>query len=441
MKKVLIIAYYYPPIAGGGVQRTAKFVKYLPECGWQPYVLTVKQGYDYYTDPTLTKDVSERALVFRTNSVEPMQFIRKLLKNQTEQQLHSGQQKRMSGGKIKKHPWLLLIKESIFIPDGEIGWLPFGVLKGLKIIKDQQIDLIYSTSCPYTDHLIAYWLKKRTDKPWLADFRDPWSLHMKAPQFAWRKFWDQTLEKRVLSAADRTITVTPQIAEDFRQIYPQGNYGVITNGYDDDDFQNIESSPYRLPKFTVTYTGILFKEQSPKYFLEAVAKLLSERPELKNDLRIRFIGQLDNPGETTNYNYLKQFNLGAIVEFIPYISHQKIINYLGATDVALLIVDQVKNSEGIMTGKIFEYLRSGAAILALVPPNGAAAEVVRETNSGLVVKGTSITGIKSAILELYLSYKNGSLSRQFKRQGIAKYNRRQLTQTLANEFEQLIQKV
>ena len=438
MQKILMIAYYFPPVAGGGVQRTSKFVKYLPEFKWKPHVLTVKSGYDYYADNSLVNDISKDVFVFRTFSFEPMKLVRKVVKKMAEYRNVKKGNKIIKQGKIKKYPWLLFIKESIFIPDGEIGWLPFAILKGWRIIKKYNIDLIYSTSCPYTDHLVAYFLKKLTRKPWIADFRDPWSLHLKAPQFTWRKFMDRNLEKLVLRNTNKTISVTKNIVDDFKRIYPAGNYGVIPNGYDEADFSNTRSQNYRIGKFNITYTGIFYKERSPKDFLLAVAELLKEKPELKNDIVIRFVGQLDNPGDADNYNILKSLKLGPVVELIPYVSHKESIRYLSSANVLLLIVDQVKNNEGIMTGKIFEYLRSGKTILALIPPDGVAARVIRETNSGMVIEPASIDQIKTGLWDLYQHHKNATLEGLFKRKEIAKYSRRNLTKMLVKECDDLL---
>lgn len=439
MKKALMIIYYYPPVAGGGVQRSAKFVKYLPEFGWEPFVLTVKSGYDYYSDNSLEKDVAQNHHVFRTTSFEPMKTVRKWLKKHSDNSREIRDGKEIRPVRVKK-PWLLVIKESIFIPDAEIGWLPFAVWRGWRIMRRHQIDLIYSTSCPYTDHLIAWCLQKLTGKPWLADFRDPWSLHLKAPQFAWRKFWDRTLEKLVLQSAHKIVTVTSLIARDFKKIYPPADYSIITNGFDETDFQISTGDEFKIEKFNITYTGILYRERSPKFLFEAVAALLTEHPELRDQMRIRLVGQLDNPGEVDNHNLLVSLKLDPVVERIPYVRHDDSIRYVLAADVLLLIIDQVPGGEGIMTGKIFEYLRSNKPILALVPSNGVAAEVIRETNAGITPEPDSVEAIKTAIWQLFQDFQAQQLQKKYMRLGIEKFTRRNLTEMLAIEFNQLLSK-
>ncbi len=438
MKKILMIAYYYPPVAGGGVQRTSKFAKYLCRFGWEPIILTVKEGYDYYRDDSLNKDIVQDISVYRSFSIEPMKWIRKWLKKRVDRRTLAKENTILKQGEVKKHPWLLKVKESIFIPDGEIGWLPFAVLKGWHIIRKENIDLIYSTSCPYTDHLIAYFLKRLTRKPWIADFRDPWSHSLKAPQIRFRKWIDRKLEKLVLSSTDRTVTVTKPIENEFKAIYPYGQYVTITNGYDEDDFHNIDRQKKSIQKWNITYTGILFRENSPNTFLLALSHLLKEKPALSDNMVVRFVGQLDNPGEMDNYHYLKSLNLGSVIELIPYQSHEVSIQYALSADVLLLIVNDGPYREGVMTSKVFEYLRCQKPILAVVPPNGVAADVVLRTNSGVVVHPEAIDDIKKAMLSLYQMYQKDRIKESFGFEGIDQYSRYELTKKLVQQCNDFV---
>src|SRR4030042_1680779 len=125
VKKILMIAYYYPPVSGGGVQRTSKFAKYLPRFGFTPVVVTVKAPYDYYQDTTLTGDIVPGVKVIRTASLEPMKWIRKWLKWPSDKRTKRSGNRIVEQGTVKKAEWLLKLKESIFVPDAEIGWVPF----------------------------------------------------------------------------------------------------------------------------------------------------------------------------------------------------------------------------------------------------------------------------------------------------------------------------
>ena len=134
-KKVLFIAYLFPPAGGGGVQRSSKFVKYLPKFGWQPLVLTVKEPYDFYSDDTLIKDLGDDVKVYRTFSIEPMRWVRKILKKGSQKKIEQKKESRHTHNKSLKPGFLVKLKTYILVPDNEILWLPFAVLKGMRIIK------------------------------------------------------------------------------------------------------------------------------------------------------------------------------------------------------------------------------------------------------------------------------------------------------------------
>jgi glycosyltransferase involved in cell wall biosynthesis len=411
----------------------------MPQFGWEPHVLTARNAYDYYHDPSLQKDIVSGIRVHRTPAIEPMKWVRKWVKRASlKRSVSKGGTLIVQGG-VKKWPWLLKLKESIFIPDGEIGWLPFAVWKGLRIIRKEKIDLIFSTSRPYTGHLIACLLKKWTGKPWIADFRDPWSLSFQAPQFSWRRWADQKLERWVCHHTDHMVVVTPSMENEFKTIHPKGRYSTITNGYDENDFQNIDGVLNRSDRFNITYTGILYKERSPRSFLLALADLLMEEKIPGDRILVRFVGQMDNPGETDNYRFLASLPLNGVVELIPYASHARCIQYMMAADALLLIIHSGKGSGGIMTGKIFEYLRSGKPVLCMVPEYGDAAEVVRETNAGRIVSPDSVEEIKKAILCFYRAYEKGTLKRMFSKTDVDQYSRSHLTGKLANLCDRFVE--
>jgi glycosyltransferase involved in cell wall biosynthesis len=435
MKKVLMIAYFFPPVAGGGVQRTVKFSKYLPGFGWKPVVLTVKAGFDYYSDPGLLHDIQTHVTVYRSRSIEPMKFVRKWMKRKSDTKK---QVEKTLPARDHKRPWLLKLKEILFIPDTEIGWLPFAVLKGLHIVKKEKIDCLFSTSTPYTDHLVALLLKKITKLPWIADFRDPWSLNLHKKYFRWRTALDRCMERWVFKNARCTISVTEPMTADFRRLYPPGRYVTIPNGYDEEDFAGLPVPKKTKQFFTITYTGILYKERTPKVFLTALAGIIQENSKLAGKWRIQFVGQMDNPGETENADFLASLKLGEVVRTIPYVSHNESLKYAIQSDVLVLIINEGFGSKAIMTGKLFEYLRCRKPILALVPPEGAAAEVIRETKSGIIVPPGDVHQCKDVLIHLYHQYQKGILGESFSPDTITRYSRAELTRRLARECDSLV---
>ena len=278
-RDVLFISYLFPPVAGGGVQRSSKFVKYLPQFGWKPIVLTVREPYDFYCDDEMMQDVSGKCVIIRTFSIEPMKLVRKFLKKRSRRKVQSESSGTLTQ-KTLKPGFLVKLKTYLLFPDNEIMWLPFAVWKGMRVIRKNKPALIYSTASPFTDHLIALLLTKFSGLPWVADFRDLWVDRPNFPKNKWRLFIDRKFEKMVIENADHVVTATSLLAERFNQLYPAEKYTSITNGFDEDDFLNKLELLTPKEKFIITYTGIFNKEQNPQKFFKAVYKVIHQREDI-----------------------------------------------------------------------------------------------------------------------------------------------------------------
>ena len=213
MKKVLIITYYWPPAGGPGVQRVLKFAKYLPEFGWEPYILTVKYGEYYAIDDKLLDEIPENLQVYKTSAFEPYNLYRKVLGKSKDKSLPvyilNTSKKDSLLERISK--W---IRVNLFIPDPRMFWLPFAASKGEKIIKEKNIDLIFTSSPPHTVQLIGKRLSKITGKPWVADFRDPWTKafwfsEIKRTSFSAKI--NKSMEKGVLDSADALTFISDSL--------------------------------------------------------------------------------------------------------------------------------------------------------------------------------------------------------------------------------------
>ena len=435
---VLFISYLFPPVAGGGVQRSSKFVKYLPQFGWNPIVITVKEPYDFYRDDEMMEDVQGNCIVARTFSIEPMKWVRKFLKKKSQNKLNSGtfnspDQKSLKPG------FLVKLKTYILFPDNEILWLPFAVIKGIQLVKKYKPDLIYSTASPFTDHLIALILVKFFKLPWVADFRDLWVDRPNFPKNRWRLFIDRKLEKMVINNADHVITATSLMAEHFKKLYPYDKYSSLTNGYDEDDFLKTERIVPNKKKFVITYTGIFNKEQNPQKLFNAIKKSIVKNTDFEKNLVLRIIGQLDNPGDFENINFFKNLGLDKYSELVPYMRHKQVVEEMCKSTILLLLIGEYQHNEGILTGKIFEYLRSGRPILAVVPQNGLAAQVIKNTNSGLIVSNESIDDISNGLLNLFDMFMAKKLEGLLSRRGIEKYSRKNLTNELSEVFIKVLE--
>jgi glycosyltransferase involved in cell wall biosynthesis len=410
MKKVLIIAYHYPPLGGGGVFRTLKFTKYLPEFGFQPHVLTVKNPMYITKDPTLLREVPVEAKVYRTFSFEH---------------------------RIFRAPRLLHLNLKWFrIPDENTGWFPFAVRRGKKIIKKEKIDIIYATTPINTSLLIGYLLKKETGKPLVVDYRDPWTqnVFVKYPTKFHRRI-EEKMEKLVLTAADYIIVTTEPMRLKLVEKYPfiKGKIGTITNGFDSEDFDGLTRKSGK-EKFIITYTGYLYGLRTGKYFFTALKELLEEKPELNSKIQVLFAG----PQSKQVALLVEELRLQSVVKLLGYKSHRKSLQLMANSDVLLLIIAAEESYDErtgplMIPGKIFEYFGAKKPILALVP-QGITAEMIRSTKTGIIIPPKKTGAIKQAILKLFKDWEKGRLIVE---SNVLKYDRKVLTAKLAKVFQQI----
>ncbi len=428
--KPLLITYYFPPAGGSGVQRTLKFVKYLPEFGVRPVVLTAKNP-DYPSfDETLVREIPPETPVYRSRILEPYSIYRKLTGKKMGEALDVslltlGENKRRLGERLSE--W---VRDAFFVPDARIGWLPFAVSFGKKLVRKEGIDLIYTTAPPYTTLLIGLFLKRATGLPWVVDFRDSWIGWLTAPQ--WRPWLSRKLEfqmeRAVLREADRILVVSRGVREDLLSRHPElddDRWVWLPNGYDPEDFSHIPLPP-RDKRLTITYTGSLYGPRNPRYLLVALRELLAEKPEVRQHLKFKFIGRIAAP----ILEELRQPEFSGIFETVPYLTHKESVGHLLSSDVSLLIIDDAPINKGILTGKLFEYIGARKPILALAP-EGDAASLIRKFRLGFVVHPKNVAGMKKLLLQLVEKWKTGRLTSEAAESDIFQFDRRELTRKLA----------
>lgn len=437
-RKVLVISYYFPPSGGPGVQRVLKFVKYLPEFGWEPVVLTVNEDADFPArDESLLADIPEDVKVYRTFIPEPYKIYRKFTGKNPNEPVDIATLSENSNKKITDNI-SNFIRSNFFVPDARVGWLPFALAKGLKVIKQEKINLVFSSAPPYTCHLIGMGLHEFTNRPWVADFRDSWVGWLSTPKrYGLPAKLEKYYEHRTIKEATKIITVSEGVRQDLEGRCKTGQrdkWTVLPNGFDSEDFRKIKDN-YHSRKFTITYTGSLYGKRNPHYFLTAVEEAFKANPAIRADLSLIFVGRVDNHVK----KMLTGRQLMDIAEFTGYVSHQESIRFLLKSDILLLIIDDDPKSTGIIPGKLFEYLGSGRPVLALAPPDGEAAKLIRNTCTGVVVSLKEIEKIKNTILSYYNMWKAGKLGKgTVNIDKIKKYERRETTKKLAKIFNELI---
>lgn len=412
MNKVLMVAYQFPPVGGSGVQRSAKFAKYLPLYDWEPVVITRDTTKMTLRDESLLREIPSKIEIIRTPAYD-LTVLPSFL------------------SKVGKFiAWKLLI------PDGEILWMKKALNICLERIKKGDIKAVYTTSYPYSDHLMGLEIKKRfPDMPWLADFRDEWTNNpylMDNPHPAYRMKKEKAMEREVLQKADILITNTPIMKENFVRLNPgldlESRMTVIPNGYDAEDFTNIERNQIKNSRFTITYTGALYGRRKPDLILEAIGNLVSSNLVQKDKIRVCFIGSFK---PDVLQGMIEKNRLAGAVDAYSYMEHNECLKNMMSSDSMMLIEGGGPGSEAFYTGKIFEYIQTGKPILAVIPEKGAAAGIIRSTGTGIVCDWADIKGIEKGFHMLYQAWQNGETVISPNHAEISKYERKALTRRLS----------
>jgi glycosyltransferase involved in cell wall biosynthesis len=402
LKRVLFVLYYFPPSGGPGVQRCLKFVRYLPQFGWQPIVLTVQADADFQVrDETMLREIPEGLHIKRSFCPEPYGLYRRLTGQTGSRSLdittQSGGDERLSAKMMR------MVRGSFFIPDARMGWIPFGRRDGLRLIQETRCELIFSSGPPFTCHMIGRALHRGSGLPWVADFRDPWTLatfYPKRPQ--WAKKIDQACERSVVREAAYSLIVGPAMATDLRDLYPdvsQDRIKIVPNGFDPADFEGV---PYQRPeKFRITYTGSLFFNRTPMAFFDAMERLCCEAPDFAREVELCFAGRLDDGV----LGKLSEPVFKAITQLPGYLPHSESVALLRSSTLLLLLVGTDVQAHSMVTGKVYEYLASGVPILSLGPDGGDAAKLLRETGAGWSFEHNDPDGVAGHLRKLWQQWR------------------------------------
>jgi glycosyltransferase involved in cell wall biosynthesis len=427
-KKVLIIAYYWPPSGGSGVQRWLKFVKYLPQWGWDPFVFTPENPSFTIRDESLLKDIPIEAEVIRFPIWEPYESFFKLSGV-------FGKKSRPADLVTTKNKSLFqristFIRANLLIPDPRVFWVRPSVKFLHDFLIENEIRTIITTGPPHSIHLIGHRLKKKNRSlRWLADFRDPWSewgLLDSLNVSPVARNLHRKLERKVLEAADSIITITPFYVRKFEAL-AQRKVVLLTNGYDEDDFKSLVVLP--TEKFVIRHVGIINERCDPRPFMEVIENLIREDADFASRLHVDYVGEV--------HSRIKEFVLASPAlntrtTFTLSVPHDKLIAMYGKSSLLLLVLTGYKDAEGYLPGKLFEYLATGLPILGIGPEQGDAAALLSSTGAGKMLGDMDKEQIKIKVMEYFKAWKNGSTLAQ--RRDVSKYSRKNITKELTELF-------
>lgn len=442
-KYVLFVSYYFPPAGGPGVQRVAKFARYLGEFGWTPIMLVPENPEYQALDESLAKELPPDLIIRKARIFEPYDLYRKFTGVKKGVSLDVAVNKRGAKKSFKQRV-AEFIRATFFIPDARIGWYKNAVAEGMKITKEYPISMIYSSSPPYTVSLVARKINKLSGIPWVAGFRDPWTGFESSTPNRWflPKSIDKKLERSVFTDAKMVDVAWEGIREDVRGKYPKiptSKFVHIPNGFDSADFPEHDivkrAIRERGEKFVITYSGSLYGPRNPRTFLEAIRKLIGSGSVEKEKLHLRFVGRFG----PDIHEMLDAPDVASMVEKIDYVAHSRAVELVQDSDALLLIVDDTATVGAIVPGKVYEYLGAMRPLIAFAPPDGAIGELLNETSGGKAIAQSDADSAASYIKTLYDAWQLGEqTSSVMKTEVISKYERREETRRLAGVFDSLV---
>ncbi len=399
-----MLAYYFPPLGGGGVQRTVKHVKFLPGEAFDPVVVTTRGVGQPLKDSSLAADVPAEVVVLRPPEL-PLHVVKWGLESV-----------------LRRVRLPTRLAQAVGWPDEFVGWAPGALWCALRAVRRYRPDVVYSTSSPVSGHAVALVVKAVTGLPWVADFRDPWTLN---PQGAhlYRRL-SVRLERLVVRHADRVL-----VADESVGVLGVGpgdpRLQIIRNGVDADDLPPLADGGSGS-RFRLAYVGMLYGAMNAGPILAALQSLLARGALEREKVELRIVGDV-RLGEEVNLDALPISRGG-------YVDHREALVEMAAADVLLLYLPPGWRAS---SGKIYEYLATGRPILCVVPDNSIAARLVAELGAGVCVAPDDQAAIEQAIEDLYQAWSAGRLGpdARVREEALRRFSRRELTHQLAEVLE------
>lgn len=423
-RRVLMIAAAFPPTGGPGVQRTAKFAKYLPRYGWAPTIWTLDRMDAMPEDETLLSDLPYGTRVHRFGGGRSLRRVQRLLHRVTSRGGPFAPLLRPLDWRLDRwlgaHHW----------PDEYASWVRASAPVLRRLIRSEGFDAIYSTFSPASNHLLALRLKRRTGLPWVADFRDLWTDDLRyAPRTGRWMEADLDLQQSVLQEANCVIGVTPTQTRVLAKHVPdEGHkFGTITNGFDPADFEAPCARPGSVDRpFTLAHVGRLDHGRAGPELVEGLSRFADTLGRRRDRFRLVLVGHANTQTQRQLYQARIAF------ENHGYVSHAKAIEQMRLADALLLVTDATGvNAATVIRAKLFEYLAAGRPILVVGPPGGECERIVNDCQSGEGV-AFEAAAIARAVARMFHARERGRLMTRCHDSRLERYSRVNLAKKLAS---------
>ena len=381
--KVLLVTLYFPPAGGGGVQRPLKLATHLPELGIETHVLAPDDPKWIHRDDELPPPTL--AWVHRVRFIGPQG-------RKPAEELHG------TMGLERYTKQATLFGRRLLLPDENVTYNLTAIPAAIRIARAEGIDVVITTSPPPSVHFIGAAVKRATGARWIADLRDSVVAHphrdSQKLSVRVKEQGVQAVASLVARKADAIVAVSDAIAEEMRARSPRGQVVTIANGSDFEDFHGLEYR--RGDRFRITHAGSFFGKRDPRPFLTALARV--------DGVTARFVGDFRAADREWASAIMDR------IELIPYAPHRKALELQRGSEALLLLIPEADGrGRGVLSGKVFEYLAAERPILAVVPPDGAAAQLIRDARAGVVVAPDDIDGMERELAAMRDVWRSGGL--------------------------------
>jgi glycosyltransferase involved in cell wall biosynthesis len=426
VEKVLIVVSSFP---SNGGSRVEKFVKYLPDFGFEPVVLSAREASSPLSREQLDRTYSPGLKSFQARSLGWTYF--------AERFLDRGPQRRYySLLRLLSFPERL-----IYVPDYMVRWVPFGLRLARHLVKTEGISLTLTSSPPESTHLIGLYLRRKLGLRWVADFRDLWteSKMLYRPATPLHDRWIGRLERTIFHRADHIIANTPDNLTHYLRRFdlPENRVSLIPNGFDRDDLGGIERLQRKDDVFQIGHMGNLDKQSYPWRPFFIAMRMLADAVGWD---KVRFVHCGFYSPEVSDF--LRRQDMVELMINHGLLSHREAMAATAVTTVRLLLLDEPEAGSSVapskVPGKLYSYLIMDGPIVAIAPEKGDVARMMAATRMGTVISPhRGPEGIYSVLRAYFDRWACGELRLRSDDEQIARYDRRSQTRQLAEILRQL----
>lgn len=415
--KVLFFTYYWPPSGKASLHLPLKIIKYFPEFGVEPVVVTIREEGFSQKDDSLLREISPELPVYKTKVLEPFGVYRKFLGKKEDEQLIPSETISKEN-KSLRHRISVWIRMNLFIPDARVGWYPFGVREGKKLIKKYNPEAIITLGPPHSTHLIGLRLSRIFGLPHIPVFIDPWVDIVYYSGFKRSGLTlaiDNYLEKKVLHNSKAIMFVTETMKEDYIRKHPgiESKSHILYWGYSEDEFAGFEATD--PDEEVIIHAGNIFDYQNPVNFW----KELKTRIERGRKIKLKFIGTVS----PLIRKEIIENNLSESTQFLGFLPYNEMLAELHRASYLLVCASEKRH----LPGKLFEYLRVGKPVIAFGDDNREVGKILTEANAGRIY---SYSDSASSFFEEAKSFRTNQ-------EVIKKYERKFATSVFARLLKEL----